>query len=174
MSGGDGFFTVPVMDKPWLVYSDAQGGMLNITDTRTGTQKTIYPYPNRVGSVGDAMISHKYRFNWNSPIALSPQNPKVVYFGGNVLFKSTDYGMSWTADLGRPHDQRSGEAAVVGRPDRRRQHGGGVPLHDPDDRAVAAGLERHLGRHRRRQRAGHARRREDVDERVQERAGTQA
>ena len=95
VSGGDGFFTVPVMDKPWLIYSDAQGGMLNITDTRTGTQKTIYPYPNRVGSVGDAMISHKYRFNWNSPIALSPQNPKVVYFGGNVLFKSTDYGMSW-------------------------------------------------------------------------------
>jgi len=45
--------------------------------------------------VGDAMISHKYRFNWNSPIALSPLNPKVVYFGGNVLFKSTDYGMSW-------------------------------------------------------------------------------
>jgi photosystem II stability/assembly factor-like uncharacterized protein len=96
VSGGDGFFTVPVLDKPWLVYSDAQGGMLNVTDTRTGTQKTIYPYPNRVGSVGDAMISHKYRFNWNSPIALSPQNPKVVYFGGNVLFKSTDYGMSWT------------------------------------------------------------------------------
>jgi photosystem II stability/assembly factor-like uncharacterized protein len=95
VSGGDGFFTVPVMDKPWLVYSDAQGGMLNITDLRDGTQKTIYPYPNRVGSVGDAMISHKYRFNWNSPIALSPQNPKVVYFGGNVLFKSTDYGMSW-------------------------------------------------------------------------------
>ena len=95
VSGGDGFFTVPVMDKPWLVYSDAQGGMISITDTRTGTQKTIYPYPNRVGSVGDAMISHKYRFNWNSPIALSPQDPKVVYFGGNVLFKSTDYGMSW-------------------------------------------------------------------------------
>ena len=95
VSGGDGFFTVPVMDKPWLVYSDAQGGMLSITDTRTGAQKTIYPYPNRVGSVGDAMISHKYRFNWNSPIALSPENPGVVYFGGNVLFKSTDYGHSF-------------------------------------------------------------------------------
>jgi hypothetical protein len=86
---------VPVMDKPWLVYSDAQGGMLNITDTRSGVQKTIYPYPNRVGSVGDAMASHKYRFNWNSPIALSPQNPGVVYFGGNVLFKSTNYGLKW-------------------------------------------------------------------------------
>ena len=118
VSGGDGFFTVPVMDKPWLVYSDAQGGMINITDTRTGTQKTIYPYPNRVGSVGDAMISHKYRFNWNSPIALSPINPKVVYFGGNVLFKSTDYGMSWqviSPDLSTndPKKQESSGGPIV-------------------------------------------------------------
>ena len=118
VSGGDGFFTVPVMDKPWLVYSDAQGGMISITDTRTGTQKTIYPYPNRVGSVGDAMISHKYRFNWNSPIALSPENPAVVYFGGNVLFKSTDYGMSWkviSPDLttNDPAKQQSSGGPVV-------------------------------------------------------------
>jgi photosystem II stability/assembly factor-like uncharacterized protein len=118
VSGGDGFFTVPVLDKPWLIYSDAQGGMLNITDTRTGTQKTIYPYPNRVGSVGDAMISHKYRFNWNSPIALSPLNPKVVYFGGNVLFKSTDYGMSWqpiSGDLSTndPAKQQSSGGPIV-------------------------------------------------------------
>ncbi len=95
VSGGDGFFTVPDLAQPWLIYSDAQGGMLNITDTRTGTQKTIYPYPNRVGSVGDAMIGHKYRFNWNSPIALSPQNPGVSYFGGNVLFRSTNHGNSF-------------------------------------------------------------------------------
>ena len=95
VSGGDGFFTVPVLDKPWLVYSNSQGGMLNITDTRSGVQKTIYPYPNRVGSVGDAMLGHKYRFNWNAPIALSPQNPGIVYFGGNVVFRSKDYGLSW-------------------------------------------------------------------------------
>ena len=95
VSGGDGFFTVPDIAQPWMIYSDAQGGMLNITDIRTGTQKTIYPYPNRVGSVGDKMLNHKYRFNWNSPIALSPQNPAVVYFGGNVLFKSKNHGMSW-------------------------------------------------------------------------------
>ncbi len=118
VSGGDGFFTVPVLDKPWLVYSDAQGGMLNITDTRSGVQKTIYPYPNRVGSVGDAMIGHKYRFNWNSPIALAPQNPGIVYFGGNVLFKSKDYGLSWeviSPDLttNDPKKQQSSGGEIV-------------------------------------------------------------
>jgi len=95
ISGGDGFFTVPRLDTPWIVFSNSQGGMINVTDTRSGVQKTIYPYPNRVGSVGDAMLGHKYRFNWNAPITLSPQTPGVVYFGGNVVFKSTDNGLSW-------------------------------------------------------------------------------
>ncbi len=101
-------------------------------------------------------------------------NPKVVYFGGNVLFKSTDYGMSWQVDLAGSHDERSEEAGELRRPDRRRQHGGGVPLHDHHDRAVAARLERHLGRHGRRQRPGDARRREDVEQRLHQRAGPQA
>ncbi len=118
VSGGDGFFTVPVLDKPWLIYSDAQGGMLNITDTRSGAQKTIYPYPNRVGSVGDAMIGHKYRYNWNSPIALAPNNPGIVYFGGNVVFRSKDYGLSWeviSPDLttNDPKKQQSSGGEIV-------------------------------------------------------------
>lgn len=95
ISGGDGFFAVPDLEKPWLVYSASQGGNIVITDTRTGDERSIHPEPNRVGSAGDAMATHKYRFNWNSPIALSPQNPRVVYFGGNVLFKTTNYGQSW-------------------------------------------------------------------------------
>ncbi len=118
VSGGDGFFTVPRLDKPWLVYSNSQGGMLNITDMRSGVQKTIYPYPNRVGSVGDAMIGHKYRFNWNAPIALSPQNPGVVYWGGNVLFRSRDNGLNWdviSPDLttNDPKKQQSSGGEIV-------------------------------------------------------------
>ncbi|HEY5413497.1 MAG TPA: hypothetical protein VIK41_01645 [Gemmatimonadaceae bacterium] len=95
ISYGDGFFTVPDVAKPWLIYSDAQGGMITITDARNGNIKTIYPYPNRVGSVGDMMFGHKYRFNWNSPIAVTPLQPGTVYFGGNVLFRSRDFGNSW-------------------------------------------------------------------------------
>ena len=118
VAGGDGFFGVPVLDKPWLVFADAQGGMLTITDTRSGARKNIYPYPNRVGSVGDAMLGHKYRFNWNAPIALSPQDPGVVYFGGNVLFRSRDYGLSWdviSPDLttNDPRKQQSSGGEIV-------------------------------------------------------------
>lgn len=118
VAGGDGFFGVPVMDKPWLVFADAQGGMITITDTRSGVRKNIYPYPNRVGSVGDAMLGHKYRFNWNSPIVLSPQDPGTVYFGGNVVFRSRDYGLSWdviSPDLttNDPKKQQSSGGEIV-------------------------------------------------------------
>src|SRR5262245_61287740 len=41
----------------------------------------------------------QYRFNWNTPIHLSPHNPRVVYVGANKLFKSLDRGDTWTASV---------------------------------------------------------------------------
>jgi photosystem II stability/assembly factor-like uncharacterized protein len=41
----------------------------------------------------------QYRFNWDTPIALSPHNPRVVYIGANRLFKSLDRGDTWTASV---------------------------------------------------------------------------
>lgn len=95
-SFGDGFFAVPDLASPWLVYSASQGGNIVLTDLRTGDERSIHPDPNRVGSSGDGLEFHKYRFNWNAPIALSPFDPRTVYFGGNVLFRTTNYGQSWT------------------------------------------------------------------------------
>lgn len=37
----------------------------------------------------------QFRFNWSSPLVLSPNNPRTIYFGGNHLFKSVDRGDSW-------------------------------------------------------------------------------
>ncbi len=95
VSGGDGFYTVPVPGRPWLVYSNAQGGYFRITDTRSGTTRSIEPHPWMVGSQGQNMSQARYRFNWDAPIVISPHDPAVVYWGGNVLFRSSDYGHSW-------------------------------------------------------------------------------
>jgi photosystem II stability/assembly factor-like uncharacterized protein len=94
VGGGDGFFAVPDLKEPWRVYTDLQGGVLSVMDVRSGTERNITPYPNRVGSVGDSMEHHTHRFNWNSPIALAPDGT-TVYFGGEVVFKSTNHGQSW-------------------------------------------------------------------------------
>ncbi len=96
VSGGDGFHAVPDLEKPWLVYSASQGGGIVLTDMRTGEQRSIHPYPYRTGSAGDSLAHHKFRFNWNAPITLDPRDSKTVYFGGNVIFKTTNYGQTWT------------------------------------------------------------------------------
>ena len=95
VSGGDGFHTVPVPGSPNLVYSNAQGGYFRITDTSSGQTRSIEPHPRMVGSQGQNMAQAKYRFNWDAPIHISPHDPGVVYWGGNVLFRSSDYGYSW-------------------------------------------------------------------------------
>jgi hypothetical protein len=42
-------------------------------------------------------VGERYRFNWNTPIHLSPHNPRIVYVGAEKLFKSLDRGETWTA-----------------------------------------------------------------------------
>jgi photosystem II stability/assembly factor-like uncharacterized protein len=60
------------------------------------------------GAFGNPMTSNivpapppgeQYRFNWSTPVILSPHNPRVVYVGANKLFKSLDRGETWTASV---------------------------------------------------------------------------
>ena len=37
----------------------------------------------------------EYRFNWSTPLLLSPHDAHTLYFGGNVLFRSTNRGDRW-------------------------------------------------------------------------------
>ena len=95
VSFGDGFYAVPVPGKPNLIYSNSQGGYFYITDIHSGQVRSIEPYPRMMGSQGQGMYQAKYRFNWDAPIHISPHDPNVTYWGGNVLFKSDNEGQSW-------------------------------------------------------------------------------
>jgi hypothetical protein len=46
----------------------------------------------REGRVGQEA---KYRFNWSTPVALSPHDPDILYIAGNYLFRSMDEGHNW-------------------------------------------------------------------------------
>src|SRR6185436_19184621 len=65
---------------------------------RTGESRNISAWPdNPSGWAGQDM---RYRFQWTAPIAISPHDPKVVYHGANVLFRTADGGQTWTAISG--------------------------------------------------------------------------
>jgi photosystem II stability/assembly factor-like uncharacterized protein len=119
VSGGDGFSGVQNIAQPWIIYSTSQGGPIYATNLKTNTSRAIAPYPKDIGSTGSAIAPYKYRFNWNSPIVRSPNDPKVIYYGGNVLFRTTNDGLSWdviSPDLttnDKSKQQSSGGSIVV-------------------------------------------------------------
>ncbi|HZE70746.1 MAG TPA: hypothetical protein VE135_14640 [Pyrinomonadaceae bacterium] len=93
VSFGDGFYILNHPDDPELYISESQGGDIVRTDFRTREQQAVNPWGR--GSGDGPAGGEKYRFNWNSPIIQSPHDKNTIYFVGNVVFKSTDFGKSW-------------------------------------------------------------------------------
>ncbi|HDR68603.1 MAG TPA: hypothetical protein ENN61_06075, partial [Bacteroidaceae bacterium] len=93
ISFGDGFHVVVHPDDPELFLSESQGGNIMRTNMRTREQQNVSPQPRRAD--GAPVSTIKYRFNWNTPIVLSPHDKNTVYVGANVVFKSTDFGSHW-------------------------------------------------------------------------------
>ncbi|HVO98241.1 MAG TPA: hypothetical protein VMT15_09255 [Bryobacteraceae bacterium] len=94
VSGGDGFHVINSLDDPEIFLSESQGGGIVRTDLRTHEQQDVSPQPRR--NDGGPINELKYRFNWNAPIVGSPHEKNTVYFGSNVVFKSTDFGKTWS------------------------------------------------------------------------------
>ncbi len=78
-----------------IVYVGGYGGDLSRLDRRTDQMQMVSPWPMDISGIG--AVDMKYRFQWTEPIIFSPHDPNVLYMAGNVLFKSTNDGMSWTA-----------------------------------------------------------------------------
>ncbi|MEX1308915.1 MAG: glycosyl hydrolase [Candidatus Sulfomarinibacteraceae bacterium] len=85
---GDGFWAFADPNDVNTLYVEYQGGQLSRVDVTTGESKSIKPFAR-----GD---EEELRFNWNTPIHLSPTRPNTLYYGSQVLHFSTDRGDSWT------------------------------------------------------------------------------
>ncbi len=94
VGGGESGYIAPDPTDPEMVYAGSYGGEITRYDHRTGEEQSINPWP--VNPIGWAAGDVKHRFQWTEPIVFSPHDPKTMYFAGEVLFKTTDGGMSWT------------------------------------------------------------------------------
>ncbi len=92
-AGGDGQYVVPAPSDPSIVYADSEDGYAARIDKKTMTVTSLRPYTPTDMDMPISKI--KYRFNWGSPIAVSPTDPNTVYMGANVVFESADGGENW-------------------------------------------------------------------------------
>jgi photosystem II stability/assembly factor-like uncharacterized protein len=86
MYGGDGFWMFSDPADPDYLYAEAQGGNIGRVNRHTHESRDIQPKPN---------YKEKLRWNWNTPIALSPTEKGTIYIGSQFLFRSRDHGQTW-------------------------------------------------------------------------------
>jgi photosystem II stability/assembly factor-like uncharacterized protein len=124
VGGGDGFYTAVDPTDHLVMYSESQDGNMSRLDLRAGTSVSIRPRPGGRGVdqpqqpgggggggrggappnvVPEADAPVNLRFNWNTPLVISPHDASTVFVAGSRLFISRDRGMTWrmTADLTR-------------------------------------------------------------------------
>ncbi len=92
------------------VYGGCYQGLINELDQQTGLSRDIMPWPAM--NLTEPSDKTRYRFNWTAPIRVSQHDGAVVYHGGNVLFRSTDRGQTWTPaspDLTKNDKARQGK-----------------------------------------------------------------
>jgi len=86
MFNGDGFWMFPDPVDPDYIYAEYQGGNIGRVNRHTHETRNIQPRPN---------YKEKLRFNWNTPIAVSPNEKGTLYIGAQFLFRSRDHGQTW-------------------------------------------------------------------------------
>lgn len=87
MYGGDGFWMFEDPSDSNYLYAESQGGEIGRVNRTTHETRGIKPLPN----YGEK----KLRFNWNTPIHMSPNEKGTIYIGAQFLFRSRDHGQSW-------------------------------------------------------------------------------
>ena len=108
ITGGDGFHAAVDPEDSNTVYGESQYGVLVRFDKRTGEQILIQPQEGK----GEPPL----RWNWDSPILISPHSHTRIYFAANRLFRSDDRGDTWKAispDLTRQIDRN--QLSVMGK-----------------------------------------------------------
>jgi len=110
---GDGM-DIQIDPTDWRkVYSTAENGGFRsydaLTYRSTGGRPSRGNVTNWDAVVGADTARWAVRFNWSAPLVMSPNDPRVVYLGGNYLFRTTNGGESWTiisSDLSRKEPEK--------------------------------------------------------------------
>jgi photosystem II stability/assembly factor-like uncharacterized protein len=85
--GGDGFWVAIDPDNPDIIYCEYQYGNIYRYDRKSGESINITPLPRKGEDT--------YKWNWNTPLVLSPHSNTRLYCAANKVFRSDDRGNTW-------------------------------------------------------------------------------
>src|SRR5579872_4553613 len=92
--GCEDAFAVPDPADPDIVWSGCDNGRIVRMDYKHGMARDVSPWP--ITSYGWAPADMKYRWDWITPMTISPHDHNRVYVGAQVVFMTTNAGQTWT------------------------------------------------------------------------------
>jgi len=95
VGGGEAGYIAPDPRDPDIVYGAEYQGNITRYDRHIGQVKAITVQPELSDAHGAANLEH--RFQWTAPVLISQYDPNTLYHAGEMLFKTTDGGVHWTA-----------------------------------------------------------------------------
>jgi photosystem II stability/assembly factor-like uncharacterized protein len=93
MGGCESGFTVPDPADPNVVWATCYGDTVTRWDARYRQAHSVSPWKHTLDSPPNAI---KYRCHWTPPLAIDPFDHNAVYYGCQVIFRTTDAGHSWS------------------------------------------------------------------------------
>ncbi len=93
LGGCESGFTLPDLVDTNIVWASCYGDEVTRYDARTKLARSVSPYFHTLDS---APNQTKYRCHWTAPLAIDPFDHNTVYFGCQVIFRTTNGGVSWT------------------------------------------------------------------------------
>ena len=94
VGGDERDYDIPDPVDPDIVYGSGLGGRVSRWDARTGSVTDVSPWPLPSYGLRPTTVAH--HFNWVTPLVTSRTGTPTLYLGGEVLFKSSDRGNSWS------------------------------------------------------------------------------
>ncbi len=93
MGGCESGFTLPDPSDPNVVWATCYGNTVTRWDARYREAHSVSPWKHTLDSPPNAL---KYRCHWTPPLAIDPFDHNTVYYGCQVIFRTTDAGRSWS------------------------------------------------------------------------------
>jgi len=93
MGGCESGFTLPDPSDPDIVWASCYGDEVTRWDARTHQARSVSPWMHTLDAAPNQV---KYRCHWTPPLAIDPFDPKTIYYGCQVVFKTSDGGQTWS------------------------------------------------------------------------------
>ncbi len=92
LGGCESGFTIPDPTDTDIVWSSCYGNHVTRWDAKTKRARSVAPWIHTLDSPPNEL---KYRCHWTPPLAVDPFDPKTVYYGCQVIFKTSNGGQTW-------------------------------------------------------------------------------